>query len=165
MDILVAIASSIIFIVSTFACDNSDYPIGAGFISSPNYPSNYDNNAGCLYFLQADQLNTTPAGPSDNSTWPSDNSTWPFDNTTWPGDDNSTWPTGSFDNTTWPSDDNSTWPYDNYTTVIGGGGIGVVQLIFSDFMTEACCDSLFILDGPSIHSPLIRRYSNRMCVE
>jgi len=41
------------------ACGNSEPDIGAGVVTSPNYPQNYDNNANCVTLLQA---NTSTPG-------------------------------------------------------------------------------------------------------
>ena len=41
------------------ACPNSENPIGAGNVSSPNYPMPYENNANCTYLLTANSLNST----------------------------------------------------------------------------------------------------------
>ncbi len=34
----------------------------------------------------------------------------------------------------------------------------IIQLTFTAFVTEECCDLLYLYDGPSIRSPLVRRY-------
>jgi len=93
--LLLLAASAIVIESAERACGNSEPPIGAGVVASPNYPQNYDNNANCVHLLQADQ--TSPGA--------------------------------------------------------------IIQLSFGPFATEECCDLLYIYDGPSVRSPLIRRIS------
>jgi hypothetical protein len=44
----------------SFACNNGEYPIGSGIITSPNYPNYYDDNAYCQYVLHANEAIYNP---------------------------------------------------------------------------------------------------------
>jgi hypothetical protein len=43
------------FISITLACNDAEYPVGSGELSSPNYPNFYEDGEDCMYFLQANQ--------------------------------------------------------------------------------------------------------------
>lgn len=76
------------------SCPNgADYPIANGDVYSPNHPSDYGNDANCIYFLE------TYAG-------------------------------------------------------------NALSITFDVFNTEACCDQLYIYNGPSLISPLIVKYES-----